>query len=42
MTGAGEKSEGSDDEQEEQEEYTTGGVRRLGRHEPLCSRYGSV
>lgn len=25
MTGAGEKSEGSDDEQEEQEEYTTGG-----------------
>ena len=29
MTGAGEKSEGSDDEQEEKEEYTTGGVRRL-------------
>ena len=37
MTGAGEKSEGSDDEQEEQEEYTTGGVRRLGGMSPYVA-----
>lgn len=37
MTGAGEKSEGSDDEQEEQEKYTTGGVRRLGGMSPYVA-----
>ena len=37
MTGAGEKSKGSDDEQEEQEEYTTGGVRRLGGMSPYVA-----